>query len=412
MRTLFTLKRFDRNNRLVELREDYSRSFTRGFLSGLYLSHGHILAASALAVADVMGSTTRLVDGDSYQAVVNQPSYKSNMIIAGPAGGGAKFLPGGDLFQPGAQTTTPPEFFAGHTFGIQIGRGNTARTPADARLADRIAHGQNASVGAPAIIDQNSGDTTDRNAGTDNCYLGMVYAPIRSFTLTDVQFKVWRQGNPGNVTVQVIGLTTLTASDRPWTDGSIIGQSDVVNANAWGAASPGALVHFAFSTPVRLEAGFCYFIAITPSQASGGNYVVMRSVPVYYGRSMFGFTNVAGLSHGITVSGNLGVLYILTGTAGAEMEYGSTDICNYVVNAGAGTASFLMRRIFQNNSLEAITVQESGIYFPLCNYRNITATTQQFWTTYMVCAARDTFAGIAVANGESLEVDYTPSITV
>lgn len=408
IRTLLTLRRFDRNSKLVEVRKGYSRSFTRNFINGLYVSHGHILTASALNFTDVMGSTTRLVDGDSNQGTANQILDKSNMRIAGPCGNGAVALFTGES-TPGPVSVNGIKF-PGHAFGIQIGSDATVVTPTDSRLIERIGHGVNPSVAPAAVIDQViAGDTGDDILNTTNSYLGMIYTPLRSFTLTDVQFKVWRTGAaPGNVSVKIIGLYH-GGTVRVWADTTIIGSSDLVDANAWGAASPGAFVSFPFSTPVQLHAGFVYLIAIYPSQAAAANYVNWRTVAGAYARKTN--ANFANLG----VEANLGdyniqfPLFIFTGTAQAEMEYGGTDIYGYsVVNPNA---SFTMRRIFMNNSGEAITVREAGIYFPLTNYKNLTLSPN--YNAFIACAARDVIApAIAVAHGESLEVTYTPSITV
>ena len=50
----------------------------------------------------------------------------------------------------------------GHAIGIQIGRSNTAVTPTDAFLNDRIAHGVRAAVGSSNLDSLTSGDDTDQ----------------------------------------------------------------------------------------------------------------------------------------------------------------------------------------------------------------------------------------------------------
>ena len=165
----------------------------------------------------------------------------------------------------------------GHAIGIQIGRSNTAVTPTDAFLNDRIAHGVRAAVGSSNLDSLTSGDDTDRNYANTGGYIGIIYRPLRSMVMSDIQFKCFRTGSPGNVTVIVVGIANRTFGNL-CADSTVIATSNVVNANLWGNASPGALVTFTFASPPVLHAGFTYYIAITPSQASGSNYVNIRSL--------------------------------------------------------------------------------------------------------------------------------------
>lgn len=415
MRTLVTLKRFDIDGRLAEIRQQYSRSFTKHFIEGLYLSHAQILTGAPLVVADVMGSTTRSVDCDSYEGQNPTAFPKVNLQVAGPSGRGTLWVPTGSAeYTSGTYlpVLTPSNRMPGHCFGIVVGRSATAPTPTDVCLGDRVHHGTGPTVSPAATIDSlSTGDTLDYACTTTNGLVGMLYMPLRSCLLSDIQFKVWRTGNPGNVNVIVAAVyqgAPATAASLPYVDATAIATSNTVNANLWGSASPGAFVTFTFASPPRLEAGFTYFIYIYPSQASAFNYVNMRRDATEGGRALACSANstAAILSE---IAGH--TLYIADGTCGAEMEYGATDI--YGLSISNPNGSFTMRRIFMNNSGEAITVQECGIYTPLSRYIAWASGDGAVnYNAFIVCAAHDTFAGIAVANAESLEVDYTPSITV
>ncbi len=412
IRTLLTVKHFSHEGQLLHKHQDWSKSFLKHFIEGLYLSHAQIAGATPYIATDgdVPGSLTRLVDG--YQSPSAGAPYiypKVNLRVVGPGGGGGLYAPNGGegAGAPGFPAVLQGTFLPGYNIGIVVGRNNTAVTPTDATLVDRVAHGRNGLVAVAASIDSVLvGDTTDSSYAVNNALIGFIYIPKRSFTLTRADFKVFRSGNPGNVTANVACIGGLTASAAA-VDTAPIGTSDVVDANLWGNVSPGAWVTFTFSTPVKLKAGFAYFIYIFPCQVSAGNRVNVRTIAVTpaVGRQIYG---TAAASGGAISTGNFQWLYDLWGTAGAEMEHGATDIYGYsVVNPNA---SFIMRRIFMNNSGEAITVQEAGIYIPLAHY--ITGLGGFDFNAFVFCAARDIFAGIAVANGESLEVDYTPSITV
>ena len=412
MRTLLEAKHFSKEGKLLpDSYKGWSKSFTKHFIECLYLSHANILQAAPYTLADVIGSTSRNVDCDSFGGALGKTFPKANMQLAGPAGLGIVNLPMGDTY---SSSTNAGSYLIGtampgHAIGIQIGRSNTAVTPTDAFLNDRIAHGRNAAVGASIIDSVLTGDLNDSSQQLTNAFLGFLYRPLRSCSVSDIQIKVWRTGSPGNVNLIIVGVNfTYNSQQQFQTDATIIATSNAVNANLWGAASPGAMQTFTFGSPPTLQAGFTYFIAISPSQVSGGNYVVMRTgtpnlsrIPWAYAGITLGSGNITG------VFGSSPIVQI-DGTAGNEMEYGATDIYGYTVSNP--TASFTLRRIFMNNSGNAITVQESGIYLPVTRYSINTVAYD--YSNFIVCAAHGVFAGITVNNGESLEIDYTPSIQV
>ena len=410
MRTLLEVKHFSKERKLLpDSYKGWSRSFTKHFIECLYLPHANILTGAPYSLTDVLGSTTRLVDADS-NTPANYLFSKANMQLVGPGGYGMVNLPMGDTYSnsQGIGSYQPGTGVPGHVIGIQIGRSNTAVTPTDTALNDKIHHGTRAAVGASNIDSVTAGDNADQNNQTTNGYIGMIYRPLRSCSMADIQFKCFRTGNPGNVNAIVVGIcnngSTLSA------DATIIATSNAVNANAWGAASPGALITFTFASPPYLQAGFTYFIAITPAQASGGNYVNIRTnSAANLSRLSFAYASSLGIANNLSAQYNNGiVMFQIDGTAGSEMEYGATDLYGYTVSNP--TALFTLRRIFMNNSGLAITVQESGIYLPVTRYvLNLNA---YDYNNFIVCAAHDVFAGITVNNGESLEIDYTPSIHV
>jgi hypothetical protein len=102
------------------------------------------------------------------------------------------------------------------------------------------------------------------------------------------------------------------------------------------------------------------------------------------------------------------------GSALAEMEYdGCGMFGKSIVNPNG---EFSIGRLFRNNSGEAIDVQEVGLYAAVTRYRY-----REYSSIYVykvgdawaACVARDVVApAVNVANGETLEVVYTPQITV
>jgi hypothetical protein len=409
MRTLLEVKHRSKDGLVLpDSYRGWSRSFTKHFIEGLYLSHANILTGVPYTVSDVMGSTNRSVDGDGV-GPTNTGNAKANMQVLGPGGYNAVPLFMGDKYSGVANGFAAFTWVPGHVFGIMIGRSNTAVTPTDVMLNDRIHHGTHGSIGVLTNIESYlPTDLVTETYTNTNGYIGMVIMPKRSCSMTDIQFKCFRTGNPGNVTAVLIAIDTRSGGPLV-IDSAVIATSNIVNANAWPSTSGTASMQtFTFASPPYLQAGFTYFIGITPAQASGGNYVNLRGVTIGTQPNSSAWAATALNTNMSQQSMQLN--YQIDGTAGAEMEYGSTELmgASYVVSNP--TAVFTLRRFFWNNSGEAITVQESGIYFPLTRYIAIVGSYDM--NNFIVCAAHDTFAGIVVNNGESIEVDYTPSIHV
>jgi hypothetical protein len=407
MRTFLRVKHFSRDGLLLpDSYEGYSQSWTRKFIELLYLHHANILTGAPYTFTDILGSPTRTADGDASSNLI-----KGNLRVIGPGGNAGVLVANGS----NGQFSGPVyccwydynDIIPGHYIGIQIGRGATAATPGDTMMVDKIHHGTRGSIAATSLIEaMATGDTNDGNYTNTGGSMGILYRPLRSCTIYDIQFKMWRTGSPGTVTANVIavaGGTSLTS------DTTILATSNGVNANLWGSASPGAWITFTFPSPIYLQAGFLYFIYITPTQVSGGNLINWRYNAAAAGSHVFGLTSTSSPPSGPSLSATGIALWQIDGAAGAEMEYGGTDLYGYVVSNP--TAVFNLRRIFMNNSGEAITVQEAGIYMPM-THRYAGFNGQSYDLSWVACAARDTFAGIVVNNGESLEVDYTPSIHI
>ena len=410
MRTLLTLNRRNKYGYILQSRTNYSRSFIRGMMQGLYLSHAHTLYTVPITVTDVMGSTTRQVDSDSYNFAAPQAWPKTNMVIAAPPGGGQVLMDGGSL--PSASTWYLTDWSKrttlGENVGIVIGRGNAAAATTDTRLSDRIGHGRGQSaIAGPVSMDSFLLESNNTFQGdTDNGLIGMIYTPRRQLDMTAIKFKVFRSNSPGNVTVRVYGIKQRDVSFVA-NDSTIIAESNPVNANLWTNSPPGAMEQFDFASPVRLEPGFRYAIAIYPSRASANNYVNIRyqtGSQNINSRYFYSFT----LGTQLTIHSDYAITFDIIGGAGATMEYGGMDIYGLTIVNPNG--QFSLRRIFNNLSGEPITVQEAGIYIPLSRY----------WPeaggysvdNFIICAARDVFAPIVVNDSENLELIYTPSITV
>jgi len=133
------LERLDREGRLLEKREQLSKSFTIGLIELLYVAHAQISSGSPYSMTDI-GGTPR--DVDSLAASVNNKHAKGTLIMGAPPGNSQQFLfPGGDT----SYATDPARVCEeGNKLGIQAGTGSVAVTPTDTELATRINHGRSA----------------------------------------------------------------------------------------------------------------------------------------------------------------------------------------------------------------------------------------------------------------------------
>jgi hypothetical protein len=102
------------------------------------------------------------------------------------------------------------------------------------------------------------------------------------------------------------------------------------------------------------------------------------------------------------------------GSALAEMEYGGCGMYGKAIANPNG--EFSIARLFRNSSGEAIAVHEVGLYAAVTRYvyrEYNTVYTRKVGDSWAACAARDVVApAVNVADGETLEVVYTPQITV
>ena len=122
------LERLDKEGKLLERREQQSRSFVLQFMDFLYLK-----CAQA-------NNATRDID-NTLRTLKYNPTYaQHNLEVASP-GGSAGVAP---IYDDGFRS------LEGQDVGIQVGRGNTAATPTDYKMEDRIEHGRCGATGAKA----------------------------------------------------------------------------------------------------------------------------------------------------------------------------------------------------------------------------------------------------------------------
>jgi hypothetical protein len=134
------IERLDKDLRVLERREQISRSFVVGFIRLLYVAHAQIVAAAPYAMPDI-SNTSRSIDSQSGTGSALR-SYKGNMKMGcGPGISQELVWPG----HVSASSGSPANIVrSGHTMGIQVGSGADAVSPTDYALGTKIAHGRGA----------------------------------------------------------------------------------------------------------------------------------------------------------------------------------------------------------------------------------------------------------------------------
>ena len=131
------LERLDREGRLLEKREQRSRSFVRNFIGLLYCAHAQIQTGAPYGMTDIDGNPqdidSRAVYGTSYA----ERGTKGTLMVGAPPGHSQLIVPIGER-----SAAYYYRGLIGELVGIQVGTGVAAVTPTDIALATRIAHGR------------------------------------------------------------------------------------------------------------------------------------------------------------------------------------------------------------------------------------------------------------------------------
>jgi hypothetical protein len=417
MKTLITIDKFAARTGSRNLHKVFpSRSFTRGFIEQLYVGLAGILVATRYTGGkDLDGVQADMMNGPS---LLSYYFYQSSHFRVSSGGGDS------GMYQVGEdsnQKLYPPfSVCPSQDLGIMIGNDNTAATSADRRLVKRIGHGVRAAEGAAVLKSSYAvGENTDADINAATKRYAQPFTPSHDYLLTAVKLKLWRTGACGVSTVRIRGgyyVNYTTATIPSGTYCPDLGTATAAEA-AVDAASPGSLVTFTFGTPIHLLAGHQYWICLESASAAGAIHLYWRYDTENVDTFMEGLNYYNGslIDTCIAQSNDSGATYSLVDATGddcfmfetwgqsiGDMEYDGCTFSGLVFADPNG--SFNMRRRFHNLSGGSIDVNEVGIgagagYLP---YQ---------WSSHLI--ARDVTPGaIAVADGEILEVTYTPSITV
>jgi len=393
------LERLDKEGRVLERREQLSKSFVKNFISLLYCAHAQIQAASPYSMTDIDGIAR---DVDSQAAGSADRRAKANLKIGAPPGISEVICHPGVATVSGTTTLKMEQCcIEGQRIGIQVGRGDTAVTPTDTKLENRIYHGSHGIDGAPVLYTAyNTGDDEDGHHGIyPDFQEGQSFQVDKALHITSVKLKVFRTGSPGNMTV---AIQKADAAGKP--DGVDLGTKDV-SCDAIAAASPGEWVTWTFAASIAIEPWTTYCIVVRGGVDASNelNWRNDGSDPTYTRGSLLYSSNAgATWSAPSTIDDYMFEVWGQVEAGEEQIEYGGCELLNITFSDPNG--EFTIRRYFTNASDGSITVEEVGIYAVGTDFNDCYA-----WPFLI---ARDLTGGIAVADTEILRVTYVPQITV
>jgi hypothetical protein len=134
MKATLTLRRFDKNYRLLEEKEQPSRSWVLNFLRILYVMHAQIQSGAPYSMPDIT-NTAQNVASNAWNDTTQK--YEINNLAIGSQGGG-----GSILIPYGNNIFLHRDHLDSENIGIVIGTGVGAVTPTDFALGTQIAHGR------------------------------------------------------------------------------------------------------------------------------------------------------------------------------------------------------------------------------------------------------------------------------
>jgi hypothetical protein len=425
LRMRLCLERMDKDFRLLERREQASRSFTRGLIELLYAAHLQPSFAVPSLSVDLDG-VTRSIDLGLSQSGWSYSFRAGTGLLRIASGGGDSTI----QVYPNVRDSTGNVYYSafqapvtlGSTdLGIMVGVDNTAVTPTDRRLVQRIGNGRRAVDGAPVLFDSYAtGEDTSQDMNAATTWLAQEFIPKVSHRITSVWLKIYKSGSPGNLTVSIKGEDWATGIGGQAPNVGVcpdLASGTILEASI-PAGSPGALTQCTFSTPIDVLAGHRYCIVVRALGSGGANHTYWRydTAGATYEHALNTHDSLANIFTRRHTSTNSGVSWTNSnnscfifeewGQSVGEFDYGGCEISGLTFVDPNG--SFIIRRFFTNNSGGVITVQEVGI-----GASAVGGQSPYTLSAWPFLIARDVVApGVAVNNTEILRVTYTPSITV
>ncbi|GAJ04003.1 unnamed protein product, partial [marine sediment metagenome] len=196
------LDRLDKEGRLLERREQPSRSFTKQFLQLLYVAHYQIQSGAPYSMTDIRGAAVN-VDSQIVSPTYATRGAKANLAFGSPPGSKGNFLAYGGGAGAYLYAKMLQSVLMGEHLGIQVGGGTTAVTPTDTQLETRFGHGIRPADGANATFESY---TAGDDAGLriyGNTWGAQTFRAQHQHKLYSVKLLVYRVGLPGTITVDI-----------------------------------------------------------------------------------------------------------------------------------------------------------------------------------------------------------------
>jgi hypothetical protein len=416
------LDRLDRDFRLLERREQPCRSFLKGFLEALYVSHAQLLKAAPYVIPNIDNQSidVSIVRSTDFNQILEDRLFTPHNRMGSPPGFSLLADPAfylQDVNNSGASFMSSS--LPGCDVGIQVGNSNAAVTTTDRRMGRRIGHGRRPPDGAPVVFEQYAaGDDTEFTIYDVN-WAAQLFQPATDHRCTSVKLKLWKAGAPpADLAVDLRGNRNLGAEDPLYpVPGDVNLATGTIPAAGLGG-SPGALVELVWPTPVDLYAGHLYWLVAHSAGGAAGNSYKWRKQQagtITYERAAPRFRLTTFYSaHDSANSGSTWTMrthqFIFQefGQSIGEFEYGGCELAGIAFADPNG--SFQVRRFFWNNCGVGVDVKEAGIQVPMGGTLN--SGSENPWR-YPFLVARDVVAPtITVNNTEILLVTYTFQITV
>ena len=406
MKATLILERLGKDGALLERKEQQSRSFVKQFIDLLYIQVSGILVAAPFDSYNVDGSL-QPIDVTTAET----KGCHMNLRISSPGGQG-------DVYGPFYNQYWARSTCLGCDLGIMVGVDNTAVTPLDFRLGQRIGHGRRPADGGAVMFENYTiNDDTTWTGDAVGDWAAQPFIPAISHRLTSVWVQIFKTGAPGDITISIRGPRHVGNEDDNYSGNEALATGTIAEGDIPGA-SPGALTQCVFATPFDVYAGHRYYLTMSAPGGSGGNSIGWRydtAAATYLRACQLETSNVFTSRHQSTNSGatwdvfdNSCFMFSEWGQSVGEFEYGGTELVGLAFADPDG--EFTIRRYFENQSGVAITVNEVGITAASIAHGSTTITTS-YLETFLI--AHDVVGGgIAVADGELLRVTYVPQITV
>lgn len=418
IKTDITFEKYDCDHNLLERRKQPCKSFVKQLWELMYVQAAQINYLTPRAgVTDIAGQI-RKIDGVSLLPdVFSDGGAKATLLATAPGGMGVAYAPGqgelGGNAAPNFPLSWQGYMLRGETLGICLGAGNTAVAPNDFRLVDRIFHGTRTAQAVAAAMQTNTiADDSDFEAYQTQ-QRAFVFSALRGFKLTSIKLKLYREGNPGIITLKLFGCSGDSCSSGtslPTPENTTPIATGTTDGDTLTNISPGEIREIALATPVDIIPGMIYAGLLTLVGGSAAQNVHIRYKANTYNTKCIGSAaTIDGLSFNNPSPGT-SVYYELWGTSKAELEYGGCEIRNLTV--ANPNASFIISRNFYNNTGGAVSIEEVGIGAAAFN-NGSEVLVEWNHDAFSFLIARDVVApAINLLNGQTLQVTYTPAITV